>query len=104
MNPTRHKVLIMRCSHYDSDTIAGIIKEGMAELNVVPSGKVLLKPNVVIAHPDLFPYAFTRKEFLSGAIAATKQMARDASEIAVGERQGSRSRMRDTRKSSKNTA
>jgi uncharacterized protein (DUF362 family) len=78
----------MRCSRYDADTIAGIIKEGMAELEVVPSGRVLLKPNVVIAHPDIFPYAFTRKEFLAGAISATKQMARDVKEIAVGERSG----------------
>ena len=78
----------MRCNRYDADRIAGIIKEGMEELNTVPTGKILLKPNVVIAHPDVFPYAFTRKEFLSGAIAATKQMAQGASEIAVGERSG----------------
>ena len=49
----KHKVLIMRCSRYDPDTIAGIIKEGMAELKAVPSGRILLKPNVVIAHPDV---------------------------------------------------
>jgi uncharacterized protein (DUF362 family) len=88
MRSKKEKVLIMRCNRYDADKIAGIIKEGMAELDVVPSGRVLLKPNVVIAHPDVFPYAFTRKEFLSGAIAATKQMAQGASEIAVGERSG----------------
>lgn len=88
MRSKKEKVLIMRCNRYDADKIAGIIKEGMAELDVVPSGRVLLKPNVVIAHPDVFPYAFTRKEFLSGTIAATKQMAQGASEIAVGERSG----------------
>ena len=88
MRPEKHKVLIMRCNRYDTDTIAGIIKEGMAELEVVPSGRILLNPNVVIAHPDMFPYAFTRKEFLSGAISATKQMAQNVREIAVGERSG----------------
>jgi uncharacterized protein (DUF362 family) len=83
-----HKVLIRRCDEYDSDKIAAIIKEGMQELGVTPSGKILLKPNVVLAHPEFFPYAFTRKEFLDGVIAATKELAQDIREIAVGERSG----------------
>ena len=83
-----HKVLIRRCDEYDSDRIAGIIKEGMEELGVTPSGNILLKPNVVLAHPEVFPYAFTRKEFLDGVLTATKELAKDAKEIAVGERSG----------------
>ena len=42
----RHKVLIMKCGTYDPDKISGIIKEGMEELDVTPSGRILLKPNV----------------------------------------------------------
>jgi len=84
----KHKVLIMRCGQYDPDKIAGIIKEGMEELHVKPSGRILLKPNVVIAHPEIFPYAFTRKEFLDGAIDATKKKAENVKEISVGERSG----------------
>ena len=84
----KHKVLIMRCEEYDPDKIAGIIKEGMEELNVRPTGRILLKPNVVIAHPEIFPHAFTRKEFLDGVISATKVRAEGAEEIAVGERSG----------------
>jgi len=78
----------MRCDAYDPDRISGIVREGMEELGVTPSGKILLKPNVVIAHPEVFPHAFTRKEFLEGVIVATKAMAQDAEEIAVGERSG----------------
>jgi uncharacterized protein (DUF362 family) len=62
----KHKVLIMRCSDYDPVKISGIVREGMEELGVKPAGKVLLKPNLVMAHPEIFPYAFTRKEFLDG--------------------------------------
>jgi hypothetical protein len=51
----KYTVLIFRCNEYNPDTIAGIIKEGMEELNVRPSGKILLKPNVVLAHPRCFP-------------------------------------------------
>jgi uncharacterized protein (DUF362 family) len=83
-----HKVLIQRCDEYDPVKIAGIVKEGMQELGVTPTGKILLKPNVVLAHPEVFPYAFTRKEFLEGVITATKELAKDVKEISVGERSG----------------
>jgi len=84
----KHKVLIRRCDEYDPDTIRGIVKEGMEELGVRPSGRVLLKPNVVIAHPEMFPHAFTRKEFLEGVISATRDRAQGVEELAVGERSG----------------
>jgi uncharacterized protein (DUF362 family) len=84
----KHKVLIMRCDAYDPERIAGIVKEGMDELDARPSGRILLKPNVVIAHPESFPHAFTRKEFLDGVISAVKTRAQNAQQIAVGERSG----------------
>jgi uncharacterized protein (DUF362 family) len=84
----KHKVMIMRCEDYDSEKISGIIKEGMEKLDVRPTGRILLKPNVVIAHPEVFPHAFTRKEFLDGVISATKAKATNVREIAIGERCG----------------
>jgi uncharacterized protein (DUF362 family) len=84
----KHKVLIMKCDTYDADKIAGIVKYGMDQLNVIPSGNILLKPNVVIAHKELFPHAFTRKEFLDGVISATKEKAKNVKEISIGERSG----------------
>ena len=84
----KHKVLIMRCDAYDPDRIAGIIKDGMAELGVVPFGRILLKPNVVLAHTRFFPNAYTRSEFLDGVIRAVKSRAASIEEIAVGERSG----------------
>lgn len=86
--PGKHKVLIMRCSEYDPSRISTIVRKGMEMLGVEPSGRILLKPNVVLAHPDIFPHAFTRKEFLEGVISATKAMARGARELSVGERSG----------------
>jgi len=84
----RQKVLIMRCDDYDPEKISGIIKEGMEELCIKPSGRILLKPNVVIAHPEIFPHAFTRAEFLDGVIKATKERVDKVEELAVGERSG----------------
>ncbi|MCK5312299.1 MAG: DUF362 domain-containing protein, partial [Desulfobacteraceae bacterium] len=85
---SEHKVIIMRCNDYDPDLISKIIEEGMKELGVKPFGNILLKPNTVIAHPEIFPYAFTRKEFLDGMLDATKKVAENVKEISVGERCG----------------
>ena len=85
---TKHKVMIMRCDDYDPEKICGIIKEGMEELDVRPTGRILLKPNVVMAHPEVFPLAFTRKEFLDGVLSATKAKGENIREVAVGERSG----------------
>jgi len=78
----------MRCESYDAERIAGLVSEGMQELGVRPSGRVLLKPNVVLAQRQVFPHAFTRPEFLDGVLAATKAHAHDLRELAVGERSG----------------
>ena len=45
----KRKVIIRRCGEYDVSKMAGIIREGMEELGERPSGKVLIKPNVVCA-------------------------------------------------------
>jgi len=78
----------MRCDEYDPDRIAGIVKEGMQELGITPRGRILLKPNVVLAHPQIFPNAYTRREFLDGVVSAVKSRAEAVKEIAVGERSG----------------
>ncbi len=85
---SEHRVLIMRCEQYDPDRIGHIIGDGMRELGVKPSRRILLKPNAVIAHPEIFPYAFTHSAFLDGAVGATIREAEHVQEIAVGERSG----------------
>lgn len=85
---TKHKVLIMRCESYDAKKISEIVRKGMEELGVVPSGNIMLKPNAVLAHPEVFPHACTRKEFLDGVLSATYDVAQNVKEISVGERSG----------------
>ena len=83
VNVSEHKVIIRRCNDYDPKLISKIIKEGMEELGVKPFGNVLLKPNTVIAHPEIFPYAFTRKEFLDGMLDAVKETSGNIKEISA---------------------
>ncbi len=84
----KHKVLIMKCQDYDPVKIAEIIDYGMKELGIKPEGNILLKPNTVIAHQELFPNAFTRMEFIDGVISAVKKNSENVKKIVLGERSG----------------
>jgi uncharacterized protein (DUF362 family) len=82
------RVIIRRCEAYDADRIRALIGEALDELGVRPRGRVLVKPNTVIAHPRLFPHAFTRAEVLDGLLGALRERATDVTDLAVGERCG----------------
>lgn len=86
--PVRPKVILRSCREYDADKIRQIIREGLEELGLKPSGRTLVKPNLVAAGP-LFPYAFTRPEFGEGVLRALQDVGGDAmTELAAGERCG----------------
>ena len=81
-------VIIRSCREYDPQKIRKIIREGLELLDLRPSGKTLIKPNVVAAG-DMFPHAFTRPEFTEGVVHALRD--RDAGHmrrLCVGERSG----------------
>ena len=81
------KVIIRHCDSYDPQRIRRIVREGLEELDLRPSGRALIKPNVVASGP-LFPHAFTRPEFIEGVIGALRDRDGGMSELAVGERCG----------------
>ena len=90
MNPNAAppRVIIRHCESYDADRIRTIVREGLRELELVPKGKTLVKPNLVAAG-DMFPHAYTRPEFGEGVLRALKDVGADTmSELAVGERCG----------------
>jgi len=82
------QVILRHCDSYDPARIAQIIGEGMDQLGVQPFGKTLVKPNVVIAHKEFFPHAFTRPEFLDGLFTAVHQRDSQIQELILGERCG----------------
>ena len=86
--PARPRVIIRRCAHYDEEQIRTIVREGLAELDLRPHGRTLIKPNVVASGPT-FKDAYTRPEFIEGVARALRD--RDdgkMQELAVGERCG----------------
>ena len=84
---TRPQVIIRRCEQYDVETIRGIVREGLTQLDLKPAGRTLIKPNVVASGP-LFPHAHTRAEFVEGVIKGLRDRDGGMRELAVGERCG----------------
>ncbi len=86
--PVRPRVILRHCDSYDAARIRTIAREGLEELGLVPSGRTLVKPNLVIAG-EHFPHAFTRPEVGEGVLQALLDVGRSTvTELAVGERCG----------------
>ena len=86
--PTSPKVIIRACKDYDVAALRRIYREGLEELGLKPSGRTLVKPNLVAAG-EMFPYAFTRPECGEAMLGALRDVGGDRmTELAVGERCG----------------
>jgi len=86
--PAQPKVIIRSCRDYDPEKIRRIVREGLDELGLKPSGRTLVKPNLVTSGP-LFPHAHTRPEVGEGVLRALRDVGGSAmTELAVGERCG----------------
>jgi uncharacterized protein (DUF362 family) len=65
-----YSVFLGECSSYDASQISEIIRQA---LDVVPlakpfSGRIVIKPNLVMAHPKIATESFTRKEVIEGIL------------------------------------
>ena len=93
LQPVAPKVILRSCADYDVEMIRRIVGDGLREFGLRPSGRTLVKPNLVTANP-LFQHAYTRPEFTEGVLLALRD--RDAevpggpkmTELALGERSG----------------
>ncbi len=84
------KVIIRKTPDYSHEIIQKIIQEGLESFGLTHQirGKITIKPNVVMAHPQVAPSAFTRAEFLDGLISALKMQKKDDLGITISERSG----------------
>jgi len=84
---SKPKVIIRHCDSYDVERIRAIVREGLDELGLKPSGRTLLKPNIVASGP-LFEHAHTHPSFTEGVLRGLQDRDGGMSELAVGERCG----------------
>ena len=87
-HPTsKPKVILRHCDSYDVERIRAIVREGLEELGLAPSGRTLVKPNVVASGP-LFEHAHTHPAFAEGVLRALRDRDGGMTELAIGERCG----------------
>lgn len=80
----RRKVIIRKCNEYDPSTIEGIVREGIEELGEEPSGRILLKPNVVTANTAYVHHSYTQPRVVEAIVKVLRGRA-PAADITIGE-------------------
>lgn len=85
-----YKVIIAACSDYDPDVISAKIAESVDQM-VLPkpiSGKIVIKPNLVMAHPQVATESYTRSEVIEGLIRTVLQKGTAIERIDIVEKSG----------------
>ncbi|MCK4828424.1 DUF362 domain-containing protein, partial [bacterium] len=85
-----YPVYIGRCHDYDSDRVTEVIKTALGQIPLRKpiQGKVVIKPNLVMAHPKVATEAYTRKEVIEGIIRVVKARGKGLGKIDVVEKSG----------------
>ncbi len=70
MSEKKSRVFLGHCESYDDPAqIAAVIARGVAAVGAAPpAGRVVIKPNVVFAHPVHAQHCYTRPEFLEALL------------------------------------
>jgi uncharacterized protein (DUF362 family) len=82
------RVFLFDCPEYDAARIQTLVRTAMEALDLRPSGRTLVKPNLVCAG-EPFAHAYTRPEVVEGVLGALKDREakdRPMTDFAVGER------------------
>jgi len=83
------KVILSHCDAYDPDRIRQLVRAGLQALDLTPTGRTMVKPNLVIALRRVFENAHTRPEVVDGVLGALRDRAGASLEdLSVGERGG----------------
>jgi len=83
----KRRVIVRKCESYDPAAIGGIIRESMQDLGEKPSGRILIKPNVVMANSDYVHHAHTEPAVVEAMVDVLR--AQEANpDITMGESGG----------------
>ncbi len=80
-------VLLRRVESYDIAAMAAVVKEGFELLGRKPQGKVLIKPNVVMANKNYSQFAFTHPD-LVGTVVDHVRTFPGVADLNIGESGG----------------
>src|SRR5512137_1510514 len=83
----KRRVIIRKCEAYEAGTLAALIREGMQDLGERPSGKILIKPNVVMANTDYVHHSYTEPRVVEAMVGVLRDREAGA-DITIGESGG----------------
>ncbi len=90
MKTKKYRVYLGACENYDAEQIAGVLEEAMRHglLNRPISGRVVIKPNLVMAHPKVATESYTRKEVIEAILRVIQKQGRDVEKVDIVEKSG----------------
>ncbi|NQU07442.1 MAG: DUF362 domain-containing protein [Candidatus Abyssubacteria bacterium] len=81
------RVIIRKCEEYDPAAIEGIVRESMQDLAEKPSGRILIKPNVVVANTGYIHHAHTEPRMVEAMVNVLRGREADPA-VTIGESGG----------------
>lgn len=92
MNPEKKTYIVYlgACDSYDAAAVAGVVETAMThiKLSKPPAGKVVIKPNLVMAHSKVATDGYTRSEVMEGILMALRKNDKDIDSIDIVEKSG----------------
>ena len=86
MSRTR-RVIIRTCETYDPIRMESIIRDGMAELQATPRGRIFIKPNVVTANRNYIHHSYTHPVLVETMVRVLRNVSPEQP-ITIGESGG----------------
>ena len=86
----KYPVYLGACPTYDVDRIASVIGQALENIPLTNpmSGRVVIKPNLVMAHPKIATEGFTRKEVIEGILRVVQSADSNIDKIDIVEKSG----------------
>jgi uncharacterized protein (DUF362 family) len=86
----KYPVYLDTCPTYDVDRIVSIIEQALENIPLTKpiSGRVVIKPNLVMAHPKIATEGFTRKEVIEGILRTIQTKGENVRKIDIVEKSG----------------
>ncbi|MCP5046922.1 MAG: DUF362 domain-containing protein [bacterium] len=90
MSKQKFPVYLGACDDYNPDTISNIIQQALTEIPLLKpvTGKIVIKPNLVMVHPKVATECHTRKEVVEGVIKTLQAKGNAVQKIDIVENCG----------------
>lgn len=87
---TSYGVYLGACSDYNAENVASIIEKalGLISLSKPITGKIVIKPNLVLVHPKVATENYTRKEVIEGVLQVIQKRGKGIEKIDIVEKSG----------------